>query len=221
MNRITSKKLRSIDLKRKVDLKMYSVIFLLMSSFNIKAQNLSDTTSFLNKTEFKIGYQGNLFWDNGLNLGAEYLWKEKVKLKERRKGQKRITRQFLFQGTMGYSTNFSNETDNGLSTFYGIIWRRKNHKGKQLSLEISPLGYYRSFLPETYEVKGDDVKRIRFPGRSYYSPSFAIGFGKQREGKTRSGRYFNLRWSIRAPYNSDVLPVLSFEYGHRFSFKKR
>lgn len=73
-----------------------SLLLLLLSCSNLLSQKqLSDsnaiiteldTSSFINKTEFKVGYTGNLLWNNGLNLGAEYLWKEKVKTKERKAG---------------------------------------------------------------------------------------------------------------------------------------
>ncbi|WP_148639384.1 hypothetical protein [Aquimarina longa] len=202
-------------------MKIYSIIFLLVATVNLQAQNQTNSSSFLDKTDFKVGYYGNVLWDNGINLGAEYLWKENIKIKERKRGQKIITRQLLFNGSIGYSTNFSTQTDNGLSTYYGIIWRRTNTKGKQLSLELNPLGYYRSFLPETYEVKGDHVSKVRFPGRSYYAPSIAIGLGKFRKGKKRSGWYLNLRCSIRTPYNAGTLPVFSLEYGYRFNFKRK
>jgi len=204
-----------------MSIKQYGVILLLIASVNLKAQTQTNNSSFLDRTEFKVGYFGNLLWDNGLNFGAEYLWKEKIKIKERKRGEKTITHQLLFNGSMGYSTNFSNKTDNGLSTYLGLIYRRTNLKGRQLSLEINPLGYYRSFLPETYEVKGGNVSKVRFPGRSYYAPSIAIGFGKFRKAKKRSGSYFNLRYTIRTPYNAGALPILSLEYGYRFNFKTK
>lgn len=202
-------------------MKIYSLLLLLVVSVNLQAQNLSDSSSFLDRTEFKVGYYGDILWNNGLNVGAEYLWKEKVKIKERKKGQKIITHQLLFNGNIGYSTNFSIKTNNGLSTYYGFILRRTNHKGKQLSLEFNPIGYYRSFLPETYEVKGGEVSKVRFPGRSYYAPSIAIGLGKFRKGKKRSGRYLNLRYTIRTSYNVGRLSILSLEYGYRFNFKNK
>ncbi len=188
---------------------------------NIENQISELPVSFLDRTEFKVGYFGTIFWNNGLNIGAEYLWKEKIKIKERKRGQKTITHQFLLNGTLGFTTNFSTKTDTGLFTQYGLIWRRTNTKGKQISVELNPLGYYRSFLPETYEVNGDDVDKVFLPGRGYYAPSISIGFGKLRKGKKLSGRYFNLNLMLRTPYNAGTLPSISFEYGYRFKFKKK
>mgnify|MGYP000504163717 CR=1 FL=1 len=192
---------------------------ILVIHLNVMSQNTSE--SFLQKTEFKIGYYGNIAWDNGLNLGAEYQWKISEKVKTKRGKKKTISNALLLNGSFGYSTNFENQVDRVFSTQYGIIWRRTNPKGKQLSFELNPLGYTRTILPETYEVINDQVNRISFPGRSYYSPSIALGIGKQRINKTRSGWYLNLRYTLRTPYNAGSLPLLSFEYGYRFNFKPK
>ena len=203
-------------------MKKYSIVFLLVYAINLQAQqSLTDGSYFLKRTEFKVGYYGNLFSDNGLNLGAEYIWKEKIKVKEKKNGPKKIAHQLLLNGSIGYSTNFSNQTDNGLYTHYGLIWRRTSPKRWQLNVEVNPLGYYRAFLPETFEVKGDEVSKVKFPGRSYYAPSIGFGIGRQRPGKRRSGWYLNLNYTLRTPYNAGTLPTLSLQYGHRFNFKKK
>ncbi len=203
-------------------MKKYIFFFLYLSALSLKAQDKVDTTtSFLDKTEFKIGYSGNIFWNNGLNLGAEYLWKENTKDKERKAKQKTINYQFLLNGNLTFTNNFSSKTDAGIYTNYGLTWRRTNTKGKQISIEFNPLGYYRSFLPETYEVNGDDVNKVFLPGRSYYAPSFSIGLGKLREGKKLTGRYFNINVMLRTPYNAGTLPSISLQYGFRFNSKKK
>ncbi len=202
-------------------MKLILKAIILLLVLHVNAQSQTDNSSFLEKADFKVGYYGNIIWDNGLNLGAEYVWKEKEKVKEKKKGQKTVTRQLLFNGSLGFSTNFTTQTDNGLHTFYGLIWRRTNSKRRQINIEINPLGYYRSFLPETFEVKGDEVSKVRFPGRNYYAPSIAFGIGRLRQGKRHSGWYLNLNCALRAPYNAGVLPVFSLQYGHRFNFKKK
>lgn len=200
-------------------MKKYSLIFLLIVPACLQVQSQIDNSSFLSRTEFKVGYYGNLLWENGLNIGAEYLWKEKIKVKEKKRRQKTITHQLLFNGSLGFSTNFSNQTENGLSTYYGIIWRRTNPKRWQLNVELNPLGYYRSFLPETFEVKNGEVSKVRFPGRSYYGPSFAIGLGRVRKEKRLSGWYLNFNCTLRTPYNAGTLPTFSLQYGYRFNCK--
>lgn len=202
-------------------MKQYIIIFLFISAIHLQAQSQSDSPSFLYKTDFKVGYYGNLLFDNGLNLGAEYAWKEMEKIKEKRKGQKTISHELLFNGVLGYSTNFTNQTDNGLTTQYGLIWRRTNPKGRQFTVEFNPVGYYRSFLPETFEVIGDKVSKVRFPGRSYYAPSIAVGIGKLLSENWHPGRYLKLNCTFRTPYNAGTLPSFTLQFGHRFNFKKK
>jgi hypothetical protein len=176
---------------------------------------------FLDRTEFKIGFTGTVFWSNGINVGAEYLWKETQKIKNRKRGKRTNTHQFLLDGNLGFTTNFATKTDTGLFTNFGLIWRRTNKKGKQFSIALNPLGYYRSFLPETYEVNGDTVDKVFLPGRGYYAPSLSVGIGKQRKDKIRSGSYFNVNLTLRTPYNAGTLPTIALQYGFRFNFKKK
>ncbi len=182
--------------------------------------DLSNST-FLERTEFKVAYSGNIFWNNGLNFGAEYLLVENKKVKNRKRGQRTNTHEFLLNGTLGVTTNFSNQTDTGIFTNYGMMWRRTNKKNKQFSIAFNPLGYYRSFLPETYEVIGDNVEKVFLPGRGYYAPSVTVGIGKQRKGKKITGRYFNINLMLRTPYNAGTLPAIHLQYGYRFNFKKK
>ncbi|WP_299123037.1 hypothetical protein [uncultured Winogradskyella sp.] len=186
----------------------------------ISSTDISES-SFLDRTEFKVSYSGNIFWNNGLNFGAEYILKEYKKVKNRKRGQRTNTHQFLLNGTLGFTTNFSTKTDTGIITNYGITWRRTNKKGKQLSIAFNPIGYYRSFLPETYEVNNDNVEKIFLPGRGYYAPSISIGIGKQRLGKKITGRFFNVNLLLRTPYNAGTLPAINLQYGFRFKFKKK
>ncbi len=186
-----------------------------------EATNTQLPQHFFDRTEFKVGYTGTIFWANGLNLGAEYLLKEKRKTKDRKRGERTNTHQFLLNGNLAFTTNFANKTDTGLLTNVGLIWRRTNKKGKQFSIAVNPLGYYRSFLPKTYEVNGDAVDKVFLPGRGYYAPSLSVGIGKQRKGKRLTGRYLNVNFMLRTPYNAGALPSFSLQYGFRFHLKKK
>ena len=65
------------------------------------------------------------------------------------------------------------------------------------------------------------MEKVFLPGRGYYAPSISVGIGKQRPGKKITGRYFNINFMLRTPYNADILPAFNFEYGYRFNFKKK
>jgi hypothetical protein len=200
---------------------LYLSVGFAQDSTVVRTSTDTSKVSFLDRTEFKVSYSGNIFWNNGLNLGAEYLLKKYTKVKSRKRGQRTNTHQFLLNGTLGFTTNFSTKTDTGIFTNYGVTWRRTNKKGKQFNIAFNPLGYYRSFLPETYEVNGDNVDKVFLPGRGYYAPSISIGIGKQRPGKKITGRFFNVNLMLRTPYNAGTLPAINFEYGFRFNFKKK
>ncbi|MCK0131377.1 hypothetical protein MWU59_07650 [Flavobacteriaceae bacterium F08102] len=200
-----------------MNLKLIRTLSVFMLTISVlHGQESLHQISFMDRTEFKVGYDGNLIWNNGISVGGEYLWKEKFNVKERRKGTKTITKQVLFNVNGVLSTNFSSQTDTGFSGWFGLIWRRTNPKGRQFSLGINPLGFYRSYLPETYEVKGDKVRKVFLAGRTFYSPSITIGFGKDRPGKKLSGRYINFNFAIKTPNNAGLTPYLSFSYGYRF-----
>ncbi len=200
-------------------LPIYLAIILLLFTAKLTAQEAP--VSFLGKTDFKAGYFGNLSSNHGLNLGAEYLWKEKVKIKERRKGPKTIKHQLLLNGSLGYSTNFATRTQNGVFAYSGLTLRRVNAKSREFFVELNPMGLYRSVLPTTYEVVSDDVSTVSFPGRSYYAPSIAIGIGRFRKEAKRSGWYFNLQYTVLKNYNADSFHLLSLHFGRKFNFTRK
>lgn len=197
------------------------LVALLLSMVNLMAQNSSETPSFRERADFKLGYFGNLQSNHGLNLGTEYLWLEKVKLKEKRNRQKTIKWQLLLNGNLGYSTNFATRTQNGIFAYSGLIFRRVNSKSWELSVELNPLGAYRSVLSNTYKVVGDDVTSVSFPGRTYYAPSVAIGTGHFRKEKKRSGWYLNLQYTLLTNYNTGELPIVSLNFGCKLNFSKK
>ncbi|MEL7219899.1 MAG: hypothetical protein AAGJ93_01190 [Bacteroidota bacterium] len=194
----------------------YLAITLLLLSIQLNAQDVAKPSSWLERTDFKVGYFGNVIDNNGLNLGAEYRWRENIRSKERRGVQKTVKLQLLLNGSLGYSTNFATQTQNGIFTYSGLILRRVNTKNRELSIELNPLGLYRSVLPATYKVVSNDVNRVSLPGRSYYAPSVAIGIGRFRRAHKRSGWYLNLQHTLLINYNTGLLPIGSLHFGRKF-----
>ncbi len=201
-------------------LKSFLAVLLLLFTGKLTAQDAAEPPSFRGQVDFKIGYFGNLRSNQGLSLGTEYVWLEKVKVRDGRKGQKTIRRQLLLNGSLGYSTNFATQTQNGVFAYSGLTLRRVNTKGGELFVELNPLGLYRSVLPDTYEVVDEDVSSVSFPGRSYYAPSVAMGIGGSWKGVKRSGWYLNLQYTLLTNYNSGILPIFSLNFGYKFSFNK-
>lgn len=201
-------------------MKKHIGILLLLISTQLMGQDLSEQ-SFIERTDFKIGYFGNVIWNQGISIGGEYKWKEKTKVKQSKKGERISTRQLLISSTIGYTENPGTLTDNGILVNAGLIWRKTKPRGTQFSWEITPLGYFRSILPQTFEVDGDNVTEVNGAGNNYYAPSVAFGIGRYRADRRRSGWHINLRLGVRTPYNGDLLPTVSLEFAQRFNFKKR
>jgi hypothetical protein len=210
------KKLDVNYLLRLASPKIYLAVILLLLTVKLSAQHATECSSFRERTDFKVGYFGNISANQGINLGAEYLWKENVKTKERRGQEKTIKHQLLLNGSLGYSTNFATQTQNGIFAYSGFTFRRVNTKSRELSVELNPLGLYRSVLPTTYHVEGEDVTKVSFPGTSYYAPSVAIGIGRFRKETRRSGWYLNLQYTVLTNYNAATLHIRSLHFGRRF-----
>lgn len=198
--------------------KTYLTAIFLLLTVKLLAQNTTEVSSFLKRTNFKVGYFGNVSSNNGLNIGAEYLWKEKVRIRERKKGRKTTKFQLLLNGSIGFSTNFATSTQNGIFAYSGFTLRGVNTKSRNLFIELNPLGFYRSVLHKTYKVTGDKVTKVLLPGRSYYAPSVAIGIGRFRKGIKKSGWYLNLQFTLLTNYNAGFLPITSLHFGRKFNF---
>jgi hypothetical protein len=164
---------------------------------------------------------------------VEYQWKKFVKTKRKtnqktKRGKEKTkvkTREFLLRGDLGFYWDPGSHV--GLFTTYGIGYRKTGTKGFQFNLGANPLGYYRSFLPETYEVNDNgDVEKVFLPGRSYYAPSFTLGLGKKMKpdgflGNTFSAWYLNLNTILLYKYNANSLPLVFVEFGFMFNQKNK
>lgn len=77
------------------------------------------------------------FWNNGLVVEAEYLWKEKMKFKERNRGDRTIIHQFLLTGYLGFATNFSTKTDTGVLLIMVLFGEELTRKENNLVLNLT------------------------------------------------------------------------------------
>jgi len=192
-----------------------------MLQSQLSAQIVAESPTFLDRTDFMMGYYGNLGDTHGINLGAEYLWKEKVKIKQKKKKDKTIKHQLLLNASLGYSTNFATKTQNGIFAFSGLILRRVGNKDFSVFATLNPLGLYRSVLPTTYKVEaGNEANRVFFPGRSYYAPSIAIGIERFRKKTKRLGWYLNFQYAAIFNYNTGELDLPSINFGGKFNLSK-
>jgi hypothetical protein len=196
---------------------MNKLILILIAFTTTSLFAQKDSISFFrDKLNYYGAYSGNNLINPGLNFGADYNLFLKEKQKQKKKKQKIITHQLDFNGNIGFYWDPLNHW--GIYTNYGISYLKTKTKGFQFHTGLNPLGYYRSFLPETYEVDENwEVEKVFLPGRSYYAPSFTLGFGHTRPDKFLNAWSLKFKTLILTPYNGHTMPLFFVEYGYCFN----
>ncbi|MEZ4849546.1 MAG: hypothetical protein R3B93_13190 [Bacteroidia bacterium] len=124
---------------------------------------------------YSFSYYGNNLWNPGLKAGAEKIWKEKESTNK--KGKTRY-HQTTLNGNFSFYIDPASHT--GVFTDVGLTYRKFYANDWFYSVGISPIGIYRSFLAQTYQVNtSGEIKKVTLPGRFYFSPSGSIGLGKK------------------------------------------
>lgn len=166
-----------------------------------------------------ISYHGNNLWNPGLNAGIEQPWS--VILRDNRR-QKPLTIETYFNADLGYFRDYSRQTP--FFTHLGINKRRyrRDKGGFHYQFGFSPVGIYRSFLPETWEytVNGT-VEKVFLPGRWYYAPVVSLGMGKLHKGQPGTGWFVEMNITTLIPYNTYVMPLLNIKAGYRVPMKRQ
>jgi len=163
------------------------------------------------KTSFRIAYFGANIINPGLNFRVERIIREKIKTKKRKNGKLK-TKHILLNGNLGFFWN--PQTHVGLFTNYGFLFRRTSHKFFNTTLGINPLGYYRSFTTETYEVDiVGEVKKKILGGRDYFAPNLIFGIGRKKE-KREWFLMYHLFFINN--YNLTLMTQLNLEFGYKF-----
>jgi len=162
-----------------------------------------------------IGYFGNNLWNEGFRLGVEKPRDTFTKTNKRGK-ERTIAR--------SYSANFNlyHDTDSHTGVFITAGWSRKKFLKNRwnLSTSLEPIGLYRSFLPETYEVDDNgEVSKVMLPGRFYLSPSASAGIGRLSKENPDNGWYLRANVTTLFPYNRVFMPLFNVDLGYHFSFK--
>lgn len=165
------------------------------------------------KTNLTLAYFGNNLWNPGLKFGLEQCGKDSYKSVKRRGKDKIITKYWFLKGDIG--GYWDPRSHVGLFANVGIGRRKLRPSGVFTHWGISPLGLYRSFYPETYEVLDDGtVQQISAAGRAYFSPVLTLGFGKPANRNVNRNWFFNFHVMGLNSYNGHWLPLLNIEYGY-------
>lgn len=179
----------------------------------------SYTTSNPQTAAFNISYHGNNLWNPGLNVGVEQPWLHRKKLNRR---EKPLTLETYFNADLGFFRDYSRQTP--IFTHLGINKRRyRDDKGGfHYQFGFSPVGVYRSFLPETWEYNANGAaEKVFLPGRWYYAPVLSLGMGKLHKGQPGTGWFAEINITTLMPYNTYVMPLLNIKLGFRIPMKKQ
>lgn len=181
---------------------------ILLSGISMAQDNSSNYT-------VNVGYFGNNLWNEGFRLGLEK--PRDTYTKTNKSGKERTI-------VRSYSANLNlyHDSDSHTGVFITAGWSRKKHLNNRwnFSTSLEPIGLYRSFLPETYEVDDNgDVSRVSLPGRFYLSPSASAGFGRVSKENPDNGWYARANITTLFPYNRVFMPLFNIEFGYHFSFK--
>lgn len=202
----------------------YFLSLIIFTLANLACSNFTyaqtpDSTSSFPKSTLNISYHGNNLWNPGLNVGVEQPWLLSKKLN---RSGKSLTLETYFNADVGFFRDYSRQTP--FFTHFGVNKRRyrEDKDGFHYQFGFSPVGFYRSFLPETWEytVNGT-VEKVFFPGRLYYAPVVNIGMGKLHQNQPGTGWFVEMNITTLMPYNTFIMPLFNVKVGYRIPMKKQ
>lgn len=148
----------------------------------------------LTAQKIDLGYTGNNLWNPGITAGYHKPFASGV-LSWALKGQ----------------TYWDPGSHGAVSGMIGLRWNKKRNDISGWNVGLFPLGVYRSFLPETWEVDGvGNLTRIRGAGNVYLNPSVDLRFERSVYEKNSSW-YLGISGSLLLGYNTYLLPLFFVE----------
>jgi TM2 domain-containing membrane protein YozV len=195
---------------------LFPIALLFAGVASVQSQK-SDFGTTPSPATFNIGYYGNNLWNPGLNAGIEQPWSF---TQNTNKKQRAYTIEKFFNADVGFFRDYSRQTP--FFTHVGINRRRNRENKIHLQMGFSPVGIYRSFLPETWEytVNGT-VEKIFLPSRWYYAPVVSMGIGRFRNNQPGTGWFVEMNLTTLIPYNTYVMPLINVKAGYRIPLKKQ
>lgn len=163
------------------------------------------------KITMNIGYNGNNFWKPGFNVGFDVI--HGIENGNTRNGDTYIRHKF-FNADFGFYADPGSHT--GVFTHVGINHRKFREDQLNFNIGISPIGLYRSFLPEASQIDdNEEISDVPSPGRFYYAPVVTLGMGKFQNNRPGTGWFFEIDIMTLIPFNNSIKPILSTKLGWR------
>ena len=198
--------------------KLFLFILFFLSSQFIFSQDIH-TKKKSKSIIHTFSYFGNYPLKPGLKYGADIILSEKINHKTITKKDstqkiKLRTNQLLLGGNIGFYYHPRSHT--GIFNYYELTYKRIYTKGFQYLLGIGP-GLYRSVYPTTYEIDdNNNINKIAFPGRTYFTTVFVLGFGREYINRKIKSTHLKFNTMILYNYNADIMPLFNIEIGFCF-----
>lgn len=160
---------------------------------------------------YKISYYGNNLWNPGFNAGLEYPYSTK-EITDRKE------RTDILQSAVSVDLAFYADPGSHAAILLhsGLKLKKITENALALYIGFSPLGIYRSFLPETYDVSDEwAVTRVNLPGRTYYAPNISFGIENRLSRPHLDACFLEMEATTLVPYNTYAMFLLNIKLGVR------
>lgn len=138
---------------------------------------VSDCLAQFKKLEsVSISYYGEMITHPGLKVSADFNMKEWEKMNSTKKdSSKTIDKSFIISPALGFFYHRRYQT--GLVFIPEVKFKRQNPRGRFFECGIG-LGYFRTFIPNSYEIKSSGEVNKVVAGHNYFATNYFISFGK-------------------------------------------
>lgn len=163
------------------------------------------------KLTLNLSYYGNNIWNPGFNAGLDFT--HGMENGSSRKGSEYTRQKFINLDAAFFVDPGSHA---GLLIHSGFNHRKYQEDKINLHIGGSPLGLFRTFLPESNETSsnGNDNKPS-LSGRYYFAPTLSLGIGKFRNNMPGTGWFFNVDITSLLPNRDYVMFMVNTRLGLR------
>lgn len=178
----------------------------------------------LSAQEYRLAFLSHSIIHPGVSVARSFTLSEKIKVKEKKKGEKEIGKSNLFLPQINYHNVL--KTENSFSIGAEIIRQRHRMKPANWTFETGfGVHYVRSFnAGKTFTIENGEVRRVRFAGNNFIAPSLSYSIGRTFYKNESMPWFFYLKPQVFAvlPYNGSFVPSVNFQIGTKkvLNFKK-
>ncbi|MFT5724747.1 MAG: hypothetical protein ACI9JN_001869 [Bacteroidia bacterium] len=168
-----------------------------------------------NGQDYRVAYSQYDLFHPGITIAKPFVWTNKTKEKDKKKGLKRIGKSNLFLPQFTYYNQI--RTENNFSIGCELVRQRHRMKPANWKFETGVgLHYVRSFnAGKTFELQDGTFKRIRFAGQNYFAPSLSYSVGRDffKKRPRPISTYIKPQVLLLMPYNAGVVPSIYLQLG--------